>query len=285
MPAGGINQLETGGTGRGQPPDRARGKNPEAAPDTVTPGLGQEIAWADVIPPEQWAIYKDAVRAARRAKVRFLLGGGFGLAAYTGRWRNTKDMDIYVLPAERERIIKGLTDAGFADYYQTLPYDRGWIYRSVREGIIVDVIWSMANRRAEVDPTWFEHSHTLAIHDEVLRVMPPEELLWCKLYVFQRDHCDWTDGLNLIYAAGPRLDWDRLLARMGDDEPILRSALTLFDWLTPSRSAQLPDSLRSRLCLLPSKPVSPEAEQARIRLLDSRAWFASLQPKDRVLEI
>src|SRR3979490_1262950 len=101
MPAGGINQLETGGTGRGQPPDHGRGKNLEAAPDTVTPGLGQEIAWADVIPPEQWAIYKDAVRAARRARVRFLLGGGFGLAAYTGRWRNTKDMDIYVLPAER----------------------------------------------------------------------------------------------------------------------------------------------------------------------------------------
>jgi hypothetical protein len=247
--------------------------------------LGHEIAWADVIPPDQWTIYKDAVQAARRANIGFLLGGGFGLAAYTGRWRNTKDMDVYVLPGERERIITVLTEAGFADYYETLPYDRGWIYRSIREGIIVDVIWSMANRRAEVDPTWFEHANTLAIHDEALHVVPPEELLWCKLYVFQRDHCDWTDALNLIYAAGPQLDWDRLLARLGDDEPILRSALTLFDWLTPSRSAQLSSSVRSRFGLGQTKQVSPEEERARIRLLDSRAWFASLQPKDRVLEI
>lgn len=284
MPRG-LNQVETGAKRRTVPPHRARAKNLAGVPNAATPSLGQEIAWADVIPPEQWSIYKDAVQAARRADVRFLLGGGFGLASYTGRWRNTKDMDIYVLPRERERIIKILTEAGFADYYDILPYDRGWIYRSTREEIIVDVIWSMANRRAEVDPTWFEYAHTLAIHDEVLRVVPPEELLWCKLYVFQRDHCDWTDALNLIYAAGPQLDWNRLIERMGDDEPILRSALTLFDWLTPSRSAQLPASLRSRLSLTQNKPISPEEERARIRLLDSRAWFASLQPKDRVLEI
>src|SRR5947209_5348207 len=119
---------------------------------------GQEIAWADVIPPDQWALYKQAIQAVRRAGIRFLVGGGFGLASYTGRWRNTKDMDLYIVPGDRERTIQVLTEAGFGDYYDTLPYDRGWIYRSHRDGIIIDIIWSMANRRAEVDPLWFQNA-------------------------------------------------------------------------------------------------------------------------------
>ena len=246
---------------------------------------GHEIIWADVIPPDQWAVYKDALQGARRGNIPCLLGGGFGLAGYTGRWRNTKDMDLYVDPSDSERMIKALSERGFEDYYETLPYDRGWIYRSTREGIIVDVIWSMANRRAQVDERWFDRASTLTIHDEEVRLMPPEELLWCKLYVFQRDHCDWTDALNLIYAVGPQLDWDRLLDRLDEDYPVLTAILTLFAWLSPSRAAQLPESLRERLNLSSAALISPEQEHARIRLLDTRAWFAALQPKDRVLEV
>src|SRR5437879_9483579 len=88
------------------------------------PPAGQEIAWADVIPPDQWALYKQAIQAMRRAGVRFLVGGGFGLASYTGRWRNTKDMDFYILPSDRERAMQSLTEAGFADLYDSLPDDR-----------------------------------------------------------------------------------------------------------------------------------------------------------------
>src|SRR5437762_923395 len=87
--------------------------------------LGGEIAWSKVIPAEDWRVYKDAIKGAREAAVGCLLGGGFGLAAYTGRWRNTKDMDLYILPKDRERMVHVLTKAGFGDYYDTLPYDRG----------------------------------------------------------------------------------------------------------------------------------------------------------------
>lgn len=246
---------------------------------------GEEIAWGDVIPSDQWAIYRDAINAARAANIPFLVGGGFGLAGYTGRWRNTKDMDLYVLPEGRQRMIDVLTAGGFKDFYETLPYDRGWIYRSTRDGLIVDVIWSMANRRAEVDQTWFDHAKPLVIRDEEVLLVPPEELLWCKLYVFQRDHCDWTDAMNLIYAAGPQLDWDHLFDRLGPDLPVLTSLVTLFDWITPSRSAQLPEAARARFGLRQNRPISAEEERQRIRLLDTREWFAALQPKDKVLEV
>jgi len=246
---------------------------------------GQEISWIDVIPDEQWATYKEALEGARSAGIPSLLGGGFGLAAYTGRWRNTKDMDLYVRPKDAPAMIKVLTKAGFGNYYDTLPYDRGWIYRSTRDGIIIDIIWSMANRRAQVDDAWFERAKVLVVRDERVQLVPAEELLWCKLYVFQRDHCDWTDVINLIYATGPSLDWDYLLRRLQDDMPLLRSILTLFDWLCPSRSAEFPPGLLERLGVIKCQPVAPEVEQARIRLLDTRAWFAAYQPKDKVLEV
>jgi hypothetical protein len=245
----------------------------------------EEISWSEVIPDDQWSVYKDAIVGAHRAGIPCLLGGGFGLAAYTGRWRNTKDMDFYVRPQDRPRMVDALAKAGFSDYYETLPYDRGWIYRSTRDGIIVDTIWSMANRRAQVDDAWFERAEMVRLRDERLQLVSREELLWCKLYVFQRDHCDWTDVINLVYATGPDLDWEYLLKRLGDDLPLLRSMLTLFDWLCPSRSAQFPTGLHERFGIVKCPPVSPDVEKARIRLLDTRAWFAPFQPKDKVLEV
>jgi hypothetical protein len=43
--------------------------------------------WATTIPDEQWSVYLDAIHVTRKSRARFLLGGAFGLAAYTGRWR------------------------------------------------------------------------------------------------------------------------------------------------------------------------------------------------------
>src|SRR5688572_22073243 len=102
----------------------------------------------ELISPEEWSIYQLAMQAVRSAKIPFLVGGAFALAVYTGRWRSTKDIDLIVHPVDRDRAIDALTGAGFKDYYEQAPYDRGWIYRSTRENYIVDVIWRMANRRA-----------------------------------------------------------------------------------------------------------------------------------------
>src|SRR5262245_12798887 len=52
-------------------------------------------AWTEHIPDEEWAIYERAIGAIRKTGRPFMLAGAFGLAAYTGRWRNTKDIDFY----------------------------------------------------------------------------------------------------------------------------------------------------------------------------------------------
>jgi hypothetical protein len=202
-----------------------------------------------------------------------MLGGGFGLASYVGQWRDTKDIDFYILPESRDPLAEALAKAGFTDYYEQLSYDRGWIYRCARQGVIIDLIWSMANRRAQVDESWFEHAESIAVRDEIFQVIPAEELLWCKLYVLQMDRCDWPDVFKLLHAVGPSLNWDRLLKRLGGDVALLKSAMTVFDWLCPTRAAEVPAKIRQYFRLPKSVRVSPQDEQRRLHLIDSRAWF------------
>src|SRR5207302_5510091 len=110
-----------------------------------------ETLWAARMPEPEWELYERVIEAATEQGLPFLLGGGFALATYTGRWRNTKDLDFYVLPRDRERMTALLDRRGFADYFDRLPYQRHWIYRATRDDALVDTIWQMANSRTEVD--------------------------------------------------------------------------------------------------------------------------------------
>jgi len=238
--------------------------------------------WATIIPNEQWAVYLDAIRATRKSGARFLLGGAFGLAAYTGRWRNTKDLDFFVLPSDKDRIIDALTKIGFEDFHPTLAYDRGWIYRAVREDVIVDIIWQTPNRRTVVDGEWFTRSREVVLRGENLAVLPAEELLAIKLYVLQRDRCDWPDLINLLYQTCDQLDWDHVLQRLGPERPLLCGLLNVFNWVAPSRALRLPREIREMFHL--SEPTSEALalpDDHQVRLLDSRPWFADFEPMDK----
>src|SRR5438105_1509914 len=241
-----------------------------AGRDAPAPRL--QFRWADAISKSEWTIYSAAIDAVRDAGIPFLLGGGFALATFIGRWRDTKDIDFYIMPEARQKAIAALSRAGFVDYFDRLPYDRKWIYRSVRSGVIIDIIWSMANRRARVDELWFRRAGSVSIRGEKLAVVPPEEFIWCKLYILQRDHCDWTDIFNVLHSSGPDLDWKHLLRRLEGDLPLLRGALSVYGWLCPRRALQLPQSLWKQLRLTPPALPADRPARSRIRLLDSRAW-------------
>ena len=243
-----------------------------------------QFEWVNAVTDEQWATYRDGIQALRAAGIRFLLGGGFALATYIGRWRNTKDIDFYIMQADRDKAVAALAKAGFDDLFAQKPYDRKWIYRSTRDGVIVDIIWAMANQRAQTDEEWFDKAPAANVRGEALAVLPVEEFLWCKLYIMQRDHCDWTDVFNLIYAVGPRIDWDHLLDRLEEDRPLLKGLLTVYDWLCPDQARELPQSLREELDL-PELEVPEPKTRDHIRLLDTRGWFAAILPKDKPLEV
>src|ERR1041385_5422288 len=134
-----------------------------------------KFRWAEAISNEDWEVYRAAIKTLLAAEIPFMLGGGFALATFTGRWRDTKDIDFYIHAYDAQAAVAALTRAGFADYYAQRAYDRKWIYRSTRSGVIVDIIWSMANQRAQVDDLWFQHASPILIRGEKLHVLPLEE--------------------------------------------------------------------------------------------------------------
>lgn len=233
-----------------------------------------------MISGEQWGIYQAVLREARKRNLPFMLGGGFAWSIYTGNWRNTKDMDLFVLPGDRQQFIDLVTGCGLQDYYVKLPYDRRWIYRSYRGDTIVDVIWAMANQRAEVDAVWLERAPRLDFQGERVCVIPAEEMIWDKLYIVQRERCDWPDVINLLYATGPKLDWNHLIKRMDEDLPLLKGVLSVFCWLASSRALEFPKWIWDALSLPAPRFESADMERFRADLLDSRPWLMPERAKE-----
>lgn len=227
------------------------------------------------IPSEQWSVFSRAIRATRAAGIRFALGGGLAASYYTGLWRCTKDIDLYIVPQDREGVVEASRIAGLQDYFDTAPYDRSWIYRAVDNGTIVDSIWALANNRAQVDDDWLTHGPIIELFAERLPLVAPEELIWSKIHVVQRERCDWPDIVNLLYATGPTMDWERLIARVGGEERLLASVLLLFSWVAPGRAASCPDWIWDRLDIAPPDE-GPNKDPERIRNLDSRPWFCEV---------
>src|ERR1044071_9172712 len=170
-----------------------------------------------LIPEEQWETYRCVMQTAKRRGIPYALGGALAVGAYTDRWRKTKDIDMYVMPKDRAAMIEVFSDCGLEDYFDRVAYDRRWIYRGYTGDCIVDAIWAMANMRAQVDEGWLNRGNEYRTDGMTFRVLPPEELIWSKLYVMQRERCDWPDVLIIMYATAPVLDWHHLLKRIDTD--------------------------------------------------------------------
>jgi len=227
------------------------------------------------IPEADWPIYRGVLERAAARGLRFAMSGGFTASFYTAMWRNTKDMDLCVLPDEREAMIEVTREAGLHDLYDDKPYDRRWIYRSTHDGIIVDVIWRMANMAGDVDDAWLDNGPQISLYEQKVRLVPPEEMIWSKIHIVQRERCDWTDIMNMLYATGAALDWSRLIERVASEERLLASVLLLFSWVAPGRARTFPEWIWDRLNIAPPED-GPHRDDARIARLDSRPWFSPL---------
>lgn len=234
-----------------------------------------DIDWDSLIAPEHWKSYECVLDRAIHDKVPFALGGGLAVGVYTGQGRHTKDLDLYILPEHREWAIGVMGQCGLEDYFDTKPYNREWIYRASSGEVIVDSIWAMANKRADVDHGWLDRGPMIRMFNQEFRVIPPEELIWSKLYVMQRDRCDWPDILNLISATGASLDWNHLMCRVAEDLPLIKGVLSVFSWVSPEKARTVPGWVWRKLELNPPRVSvhDPDGRPPRPDLLDTRPWF------------
>ena len=252
---------------------------PNQTPETIS------TRWADLIPADQWSVFCAGRDAAGKAGVPFLLGGAMALAAFTGRWHSTKDVDFIVRSGQQHQLIATLLQSGFTDYFEREAYDRSWIFRGWRDDVILDVIWALPNHRVTVDNAWFEHARPVTLRGEAYQTMPLEEFIRVKLYVMQRQRCDWVDVLNALAGSVERGNWEHLIARMGPDLPLLQAVLIIFAWMAPGRVNLIPPEVRGRFALPRIETTDPASMEARrVHLFDSRSWYAAFHPEDRPLE-
>jgi hypothetical protein len=243
-----------------------------------------EPEWSRHVRPELLHALDVVCGTMADAEVEVLLGGAFALARHVDRWRETKDVDFFIRPRDRERAIAALLSVGFQDYHDQNRYDRSWIFRAHRPDALVDVIWTLPNHVTEVDDSWFSQAAHFTLRGRAYRTVPAEELVWIKSYVMQRDRCDWPDVINILRAKGAHLDWSRLLARVGDDAGLLHASLVLFNWLAPEHARDLPDWIRTRFNLIAPSTASPEGtERRRASMLDSRPWYAASLPVEATM--
>src|ERR1043165_2181442 len=174
--------------------------------------------------------YKASLELLNESNMPFMLGGGFALYYYTGIIRDIKDMDIFCKPSQYPQLLKLFAEHG----YETQMYDVRWLAKVFRGDYYIDVIFNTANSICVVDDAWFENASESVVYGVPVKIIPPEELIWCKLYVQNRERFDGSDINHIILKQGTRLDWKRLLSRIDPHWHLLLMQLLQFQFVYPS---------------------------------------------------
>jgi len=180
--------------------------------------------------------YQRSLVVLNEARIRYLVGGAFALEAYTGIARETKDLDLFLRQEDCPAALAALGRAGYATEVR-FPH---WLAKARNGDDCVDLIYASGNGACPVDDEWFIHAAPGEVLGMPVWLNPPEEMLWSKSYVMERDRFDGADIAHLLRACGPALDWRRLLRRFGEHWRVLLSHLVLFGFIYPCEHEKVP---------------------------------------------
>jgi hypothetical protein len=186
--------------------------------------------------PDTAELYRTTLEMLNRSGVPYLVGGTYAFQYYAGISRTTKDFDIFVRSRDVRRVLEVLQRAGF----KTEVTFTHWLAKAHHAEKFIDVIHSSGNGVAEVDDEWFAH----AVDEEVLgipvKLCPPEEMIWSKGMIMERERYDGADVAHLFRHCSGMLNWERLLRRFGPNWRVLLSHLVLFGFIYPGERALIP---------------------------------------------
>ncbi len=195
------------------------------------------------LPQDTLAFYSDFLQSLNQHSLPYLVGGAYAFNHYTGINRETQDFDVFIARADYDRISQALARSGYSTEL-TYPH---WLGKVRCNGNIIDLIFSSGNGIANVDDAWFEHSTAATILGVSTRLCPPEEMIWSKAYIMEKERFDGADIAHLILACGENMDWRRLLARFEPHWRLLLSHLTLFGFIYPTHRDVVPGWLMEEL--------------------------------------
>ncbi|HEY0369913.1 MAG TPA: hypothetical protein VGC85_09970 [Chthoniobacterales bacterium] len=195
------------------------------------------------LPKETEEFYCRTIELLREANIPFMVAGAYAFGVYTGINRHTKDLDFFLRPSDLQRALDHFDQHGF-ETERTFPH---WLAKVKRGDDCLDLIYRAGNGLCEIDDSWFERAR----EDEVLRcralLCPPEEMIWMKSFIMERERYDAADVMHLIQSCAERLDWQRLVRRFDQEWRILLSHLVLFGYIYPAERHRIPASVMSEL--------------------------------------
>lgn len=181
--------------------------------------------------------YRHSLEILKDSEIPFLVGGAYALHHYTGIYRDTKDLDIFIKPQDCKKTLDVFSGAGFET---TVEFEH-WLAKSTWKGHLIDIIFNSGNAVSEVDDIWFQHAIDGNLLGIAVEFTPPEEMIWSKAFVMERERYDGADVNHILLACGKDMDWKRLLDRFGPHWRLLLSHLILFDFVYPSERGLIPD--------------------------------------------
>ena len=183
-----------------QPAERPPSLDPQPETPAVVENLrgADDAAFGDVL--------RSTVVALEGANVPYALIGGIASSGF-GRPRWTHDIDVFVQPADAERALAALGEAGF----RTERTDCRWIFKAFSQDVMVDIIFRSTGG-FHFDREMIERAVQSEFQGHPVRLVPPEDLLIMKAVVHDEPSPrHWHDALGIL--AGTDLDWDYLERR------------------------------------------------------------------------
>lgn len=198
-------------------------------------------------PPAAEAFYSEVLQLMARSEIPFLVSGTYALASYTGIDRPTKDVDVFAKAGDALKLLHYFQEHGF----DVEIVDERWLSRITRGDLFVDIIYNMPTVTTHVTDEWFINAPSCKLFGADVRLVPPTQFIWSKIFVQDHHRYDGADVTHMILKKHDQIDWKQLLSHMELYWEVLLMALLNFRFVYPSERHFVPrwimDELLERL--------------------------------------
>jgi hypothetical protein len=209
---------------------------------------------------DDYGFYRQVMESLMKVQIPFLVGGAQMLERYTGISRDVKDVDLYIRRKDLSPALEALSIAG----YRTKICYPHWLAKAYENGLFVDVIFGSGNGVCEINDAWFDHSLQGEIFGVPIRFCPPEEMIWSKAFVMERERYDGADIAHLLRSCGEHMDWRRLLGQFEPHWRVLFTHLILFGFIYPGERSLIPGWLMNDLVGRLKNEMESQARQPQL---------------------
>jgi hypothetical protein len=222
------------------------------------------------LPTKAECFYKNVLRILNEEKCDYLIGGSLALAHYMHLPRAPKDLDIFLKRDDVEKTLDVLAKHG----YETLVVHSHWLAKAYKGDLFIDFIFNSGNGIAQVDDSWFDEVPIGEMFGVKAPICRPEDIIWSKAFIMDRERFDGADIAHLIRDAGHQLDWQRLVDKFETHWRVLLAHVMLYQFIYPGDDA-IPQWVVSHLVNRAGEEEFQSDERLCQGTLLSRDQFAS----------